>query len=107
MSAPALIWCPFPDAGSAEAAANALLEERLVACANLLPAMTSLYIWNGERDRAEETGALFKTNTAVLGAAIARLAALHPYDDPAILGWRCDAAAPGTAAWLGALHGAV
>ena len=46
---------------------------------------------------------LFKTNGAAIDAAIDRLRELHPYEEPAILGWHCDAAAPGTAAWLAAL----
>ena len=50
-----------------------------------------------------ECGALFKTDAALLDAAIARLAEIHPYEVPAITGWRCDAAAPATAAWLGGL----
>jgi periplasmic divalent cation tolerance protein len=99
----ALIWCPFPDAATASATAKTLLDERLVACANILPAMLSLFEWNGERGEATEAGALFKTDDALLERAIARLAEKHPYDEPAILAWRCDAAAPGTAAWLGAL----
>jgi len=101
---PALIWCPFPDRESAAAAAAALLDERLIACANMLGEMHSLFDWNGERGKAREIGVLLKTNTTVLDRAIARLADLHPYDDPAILGWRCNAAAPGTGAWLGALR---
>lgn len=100
---PALIWCPFPDAATAAATAKALLDERLVACANVLPAMISLFEWNGERGEATEAGALFKTDAALLERAIARLAEEHPYDEPAILAWRCDAATPGTAAWLGGL----
>lgn len=99
----ALIWCPFPDPDSAAACANALLDEELIACANLIPGMISLFAWNGERDEARETGVVLKTNAARLDRAIARLAALHPYDEPAIVGWCCDAAAPGTIAWLGAL----
>jgi periplasmic divalent cation tolerance protein len=102
---PALIWCPFPDSASAEAAADALLDEGLIACANLLPGMRSRFLWQGQRGAAEEVGALLKTNAALLRAAIARLASLHPYDEPAILGWLCDAAAPATAAWLAALTG--
>ena len=101
--APALIWCPFPDSASAEAAADALLDEGLIACANLLPGLRSRYVWQGQRGAAEEVGALLKTNAALLAAAIARLASLHPYDEPAILGWLCEAAAPATAAWLAAL----
>jgi periplasmic divalent cation tolerance protein len=103
MPAPALVWCPFPDEASAQAAAEVLLDEGLIACANLLPAMTSIFVWQGQRQRERETGALMKTNAELLAKAIARLAALHPYDTPAILGWRCDEAAPATLAWLGAL----
>ncbi len=100
---PALIWCPFPDAAAAAATAKLLLDERLVACANILPAMLSLFEWNGERGESSEAGALFKTDAAFLDRAIARLAELHPYDEPAIIGWRADASTPGTAQWLGGL----
>ena len=99
----ALIWAPFADEASAAAAAAQLLDERLIACANILPPMRSLYTWQGERGEAVEVGVLFKTDASLLDAAAARIAELHPYDTPAVLGWRCDAAAPATAEWLGAL----
>ena len=41
-----------------------LLDERLIACANILPAMRSLYVWHGERGEASEVGVLFKTDAA-------------------------------------------
>jgi periplasmic divalent cation tolerance protein len=82
---------------------SALLDEGLIACANMLPDMHSLYTWNGERGESRETGALLKTDAALLDKAIARLGELHPYDEPAIVGWRCDAALPATAAWLAGL----
>jgi len=100
---PALIWCPFPDAATAAATAKALLDERLIACANILPAMLSLFEWNGEREEANEAGCLFKTDAALLERAMARLAEEHPYEEPAILAWRCDAASAGTSAWLAGL----
>lgn len=96
----ALIWCPFADPESAAAAANVLLDEGLVACANLLPAVRSLYRWRGERGEAIETGVLFKTRADLLARAIARLEAVHPYEAPAIAGWRCDAAGAATGHWL-------
>jgi len=43
---------------------------------------------------------LCKTTAATLDAAVAKLAEIHPYDCPAIVGWRADAAAPATLAWL-------
>lgn len=100
---PALIWCPFPDAATAAAVTKTLLDERLVACANILPTMISLFDWNGERGEAAEAGVMFKTDAALLDRAITRIGEEHPYDEPAIVGWRCDAASPATAAWLGAL----
>ena len=102
-SGPALVWCPFPDAPAAERAADALLAEGLIACANILPAMQSRYVWRGAHHVASETGALFKTDAALLEKLVARIAALHPADEPAILGWACSAAAPETARWLGEL----
>ena len=99
----ALIWCPFADEASAAAVAGQLLDEKLVACANILPPMRSLYTWQGERGEAVEVGVLFKTDAALLDRATARLAELHPYDTPAVLGWRTDTVAAPTAEWLRAL----
>ena len=96
----ALIWCPFADAASAEAAAQQLLDERLVACANILPPMRSLYTWQGARGETTEVAVLFKTDASALELATARLAEIHPYDSPAVLGWRTDTAAKPTAEWL-------
>lgn len=101
----ALVWCPFPDEDSAAKVATQLLDEKLVACANLLGPVRSLYEWDGERGDAREVGVLFKTHADVLEAAVERIAALHPYETPAVLGWRCDATGAATADWLGALTG--
>lgn len=97
---PALAWCPFADEDSAARVARQLLDEGLASCANLVPGLRSLYVWNDERGDARECGALFKTCSARLEALVARLDALHPYEAPAILGWRCDAASPQTLDWL-------
>lgn len=97
----ALIFCPFPDSDTAREVAATLIEERMVACANILGQIESLYVWGGVRGEATEIGVLFKTDATVLEDAIARLGVLHPYDTPAISGWRCDAAHPETARWLG------
>lgn len=100
---PVLAWCPFPDESSAREAAGLLLDEGLIACANIMPGMVSLYIWNGERGDARECGVIFKTDAFLTERLVTRLSALHPYEEPAILVWRCDAAAKGTAAWLASL----
>jgi periplasmic divalent cation tolerance protein len=106
VSGAALIWCPFASEGEAEAAAETLLDEGLVACANIIPQMRSLYRWKGERGEATECGVLFKTNPALLARAVARLEAIHPYEAPAVVGWRADTCGKATAEWLAGLAGA-
>lgn len=99
----ALIWCPFPDRESARQIANILLDEKLIACANLVGPMESIFDWDGKRDSGEEFGVLFKADADQLDQAVDRLAELHPYDIPAIMGWRCDSAPEETRNWLQSL----
>ena len=98
----ALVWCPLPDLNSARAAIATLLDERLIACANIIAGTESHFIWNGARASNTETGVVFQTTAALLPIVIERLGQLHPYDTPAIIGWRCDAAHPATLEWLAA-----
>jgi periplasmic divalent cation tolerance protein len=102
MSGAALVWCPFPDTDSARAAADSLLDDALIACANILGEMESRFVWDGARATGSEVGVLFKTTSARLDDVIERLGELHPYDTPAIIGWHADAAHPATFAWLAA-----
>ena len=96
----ALVWCPFPDRASAEAVAGRLLEERLIACANLAEGLTSLFVWQGEAGSATECGALFKTDTGRVEELVARLVALHPYETPAVMGWPCPFVPTETRDWI-------
>jgi periplasmic divalent cation tolerance protein len=96
----ALVWCPFPDAQSARVAADALLDEGLIACANILGAVESRFVWEGARATGSEVGVLFKTTAERLDDLVGRLGELHPYDTPAIIGWNADAAHPATLVWL-------
>lgn len=97
----ALVWCPFPDRDSARQAAGIMLDEGLIACANLIDGMESHFVWDGQRACSQEIGVLIKTSDDRLEQAIERLGTLHPYDTPAIAGWCCDATHPATEGWLG------
>lgn len=96
----ALIWCPFGDEASARAVAETLVSEGLVACANILPGAISIYRWQGKVTHGNETVVLFKTTALLLRDASERLARLHPYDVPAIVGWKADEAPGATLDWL-------
>lgn len=99
-TAAALVWCPFPDPDYARAAAARLLDEGLIACANIIGMVESHFIWEGSPSSSTETGVVFKTTADLLPVVVERLGELHPYDIPVIVGWRCDAGLPATLAWL-------
>lgn len=101
MSGAALVWCPFPDLETARGVADVLLDDGLIACANILGSIESRFVWEGARATGSEVAVLFKTTSGALDGVIERLGELHPYDTPAIIGWHADAAHPATLAWLG------
>jgi len=80
---------------------HTLVEERLAACATLIPAAQSIYRWEGEVETASETLLLLKTAPQQLEALEARLHALHSYQTPEFLVLRVES---GSAAYLGWLH---
>ncbi|MFN8694340.1 MAG: divalent-cation tolerance protein CutA [Holosporales bacterium] len=59
----AVLYCPVPDSKTAADIARGLLEQRLVACVNIIPAMQSVYWWEGEIKTETETLLLAKTTT--------------------------------------------
>lgn len=102
----ALVWCPCPDAETATSLARTLVEEKLAACGNVIGPMRSVFCWRDGIEEAEEYGLLLKTDEGLLDRTVARLEQAHPYEEPAVIGWRCDAAGEATRAWLGMLPGA-
>ena len=65
--------------------ARALVEERLAACVNVLPAMESFFRWEGAVQRDDERQIVIKTSPARLEELQARLRTLHPYELPEML----------------------
>lgn len=79
------LYSTFGSVAEAERAAEALVRERLAACANIHPAMRSVYEWKGAVEKAEEAAAFIKTRAALKEKAMARLRELHSYDVPVML----------------------
>jgi periplasmic divalent cation tolerance protein len=77
-----------------------LVEERLAACATLIPAMQSIYRWQDEIETATETLLLLKTAVDQLPALEARLHELHSYQTPEFLVLPIEAASRGYLDWL-------
>jgi periplasmic divalent cation tolerance protein len=62
-----------------------LVEERLAACATLIPAAQSIYRWQGQVETAPEMLLLLKTETDRLAALEMRLKEIHSYETPEFL----------------------
>ena len=88
-----------PDAEVAQAIADLLVQERLAACAQLVP-VTSTYRWQGAVETEPEVLVLAKSTAARFEAICALVRAAHPYDNPEILAVPVVAAAQPYAAWL-------
>jgi periplasmic divalent cation tolerance protein len=75
----------FPDAEIARRISNRLVSERFVACANILPAIESIYRWKEKIESGNETLVLFKLSEDRQSEFQDKLRSLHPYDVPEII----------------------
>ncbi len=93
----------FITAGSAEEAeriARRLVEERLAACVNVVPGVTSIYRWEGRVHRDAEVLLIAKTVEANLPKVVRRVKELHSYDVPEVLAVSAVGGSPEYLAWL-------
>jgi len=80
--------------------ARTLVEERLAACASLIPGVQSIYQWQGQVESATETLLLLKTAEARIPALQARLLQLHSYQTPEFLVLPVESGSPAYLDWL-------
>ncbi len=80
-----LILVTAPDVQVADQLARRLVEERLVACVNILPGLRSVYRWEGEVQDSAEVLLLLKARRADVQEICERVRALHPYQVPEVI----------------------
>jgi periplasmic divalent cation tolerance protein len=80
--------------------ATTLVAERLAACVNALPVMTSTYRWKGGVETASERQLVIKTTAARLPELLHRIGELHPYDVPELLVLPVSDVEAGYGRWL-------
>ncbi|MFZ0592925.1 MAG: divalent-cation tolerance protein CutA [Bryobacteraceae bacterium] len=85
MHDPILLLSTCDNEDEAQRLATALVEERLAACVNIIPGLTSIYRWHGVVERASEHLLLIKTTEEQRLALEDRLKQLHSYEVPEIL----------------------
>jgi periplasmic divalent cation tolerance protein len=101
-SLPALwvVSTTLPGVESARTLAKALVEQRLVACAQVLPGVSSYYYWEGALQQEEEALLLLKTTQANWPALQQAIQSLHPYTVPQLLAVPVVQALPVYQQWI-------
>jgi len=81
----ALVLMTAPDADTGERIGRALVQERLAACASVVPGVLSVYRWEGEVRAEGEVQVLLKTRLSLVERLFGRAAELHPYQVPELI----------------------
>jgi periplasmic divalent cation tolerance protein len=85
MSEHVVVFCTVGQTQDVEALARALVEQRLVACVNVVPSVTSIYRWQGKIERDEERLLVMKTRADRFEELRAAIMARHSYEVPEIV----------------------
>lgn len=82
---PILIITHFPDKTGAIALAEALIDQHLAACVNVLGPCTSVYRWQGQVESADEIPVLIKTQRQHYVQVEQLIKMMHPYELPEVI----------------------
>ncbi len=81
---------------------RALVEARLVACANIIDGMESVYWWEGKLTEDREAVLIVKTRAELVPAVTAKVKALHSYTVPCVVALPIQDGNPDYLAWVAA-----
>lgn len=94
------IQTTFPQELQAHAVGSALVQERLVACAQVLGPITSHYLWQGNMEKSSEWLCLLKTRAALFEEVCENIRASHPYDCPELIATPINSVADSYLRWV-------
>ena len=92
--------CTAPDQATAEKLAEMLVKELLAACVNVVPAITSIYQWQGEIEKESEVLMIIKTEAQLVGSIGDLLDEEHPYEVPELISCSIEQASHAYLEWL-------
>lgn len=99
-----VIFVTTKDKAQASKIAKALLEAKLIACANIIKGVSSMFWWQGKVDQAQETLLILKTKANLFKKVEAKVKSLHSYEVPEIIALPIVA---GSSAYLKWIDGSV
>ncbi len=85
MSDTVVILVTTPSIDEARKIGNALVEEKLIACANIIPQVESIFYWQDKVCNEKEALMVIKTRKKLIEKIIKRVKALHSYTVPEVI----------------------
>lgn len=95
-----IVFCTFPDVPTAGKVVRELVEQRLIACGNIIPQIQSVYRWHNEVESNEEALAMLKLPVEHYPAVEQKVRELHPYEVPEIIAVPVGKGLPGYLNWV-------
>ena len=99
---PIAVFITTPNKEEASRLADVLVERRLAACVQILPAMESVYRWQGNVERQDEVLLIAKTISSKFADLEREVRALHSYETPEIVAFPLTAGSEKYLQWLNA-----
>ncbi len=95
-----LVLCTCPNEETAVAIANHLVDAGLAACVNIVPGITSIYRWEGQRESSREWLLIIKTHAKVYKALESAVLEQHPYELPELIAVPIGKGLPDYLKWI-------
>ena len=99
-----IILCTCPDKETAEKIAHLLVNDKLAACVNILPGITSIYLWHEQIELTQEHLLLIKSNKGCYQAIEKTIKKHHPYELPEIIAVPIENGSPEYLHWIDSCH---
>ena len=97
---PAVVLITVPNSEVAEKITNMLVSEHLAACVNIVPDITSIYLWEGKICKDKELLLIVKTRASLMEKLVGAVRKVHPYTTPEIIALPIVAGFDGYLKWV-------
>ncbi len=100
MAGEIVVFITASSTDEAEKIARSLVDDHLIACANIVPGIRSIFFWDNKTQEGAETLLICKSRQPLLDRVIERVKALHSYSVPEVIALPVSGGSADYLAWL-------